>query len=230
MAVKILSLSDIKQSLIYSSQIRTQFPQVDLAISCGDLPYYYLEYVISMLDVPLLFVRGNHDKVLEYTESGSCTGPNGAIDLHRRVVSLNGVLYAGVEGSLRYSRGPYQYTQTEMWSHIIRLIPGLYWNKIRHGRFLDVFVSHAPPCGIHDQIDLPHRGIDAFRWLLRTFKPAYHFHGHIHIYRPDDVTETFFEQTCVINTYGYKVNVLESFGYRSATPSIQQRKVNKEDL
>jgi len=224
MAVTILSLSDIKQSLIYSSQIRTQFPQVNLAISCGDLPYYYLEYVISMLDVPLLFVRGNHDKVLEYTESGSCTGPNGAIDLHRRVVSQNEVLYAGVEGSLRYSRGPYQYTQTEMWSHIIRLTPALFWNKIRHGRYLDVFVSHAPPRGIHDQIDLPHRGIDAFRWLLRTFKPAYHFHGHIHIYRPDDVTETFFDHTCVINTYGYKVKLFEHLGDRSARSSLQYRK------
>jgi Icc-related predicted phosphoesterase len=112
-----------------------------------------------------------------------------------------------------------------MWSHIVRLTPGLLWNKIRHGRFLDVFVSHAPPRGIHDQIDLPHQGIDAFRWLLRTFKPAYHFHGHIHVYRPDDVTETVFEQTRVINTYGYKVKLIEHLGNRNSRSSFRNRKV-----
>lgn len=230
MAVTILSLSDIKQSLVYGSQIRTQFPHVDLAIGCGDLPYYYLEYVISMLDVPLLFVRGNHDKIMEYSEIGSCTKPNGAIDLHRRVVTLDGLLFAGVEGSLRYSGGPYQYTQTEMWSHVIRLFPGLFRNKICYGRYLDVFVSHAPPRGIHDQTDLPHQGIDAFKWLLRTFKPAYHFHGHIHVYRPDEVTETFFEQTCVINTYSYKVTGLERLKNSRTIPAISNQSVNEEEL
>jgi Icc-related predicted phosphoesterase len=57
--------------------------------------------------------------------------------------------------------------------------------------------------GIHDQPDLPHQGINAFRWLLKVFQPRYHFHGHIHVYHPDAVTETKFNQTQVINTYGY---------------------------
>lgn len=210
MIVSTLSLSDVKRSLIYGSQIRTQFANVDLVIGCGDLPYYYLEYVISMLDVPLLFVRGNHDKKIEHTETGPCSAPAGAVDLHHRALSVNGLLFAGVEGSLKYSRGPFQYSQSDMWSHIFQLVPALMINKARYGRYLDVFVSHAPPRGIHDNIDLPHQGIDAFRWLLQLFKPAYHFHGHIHVYRPGEITETRFERTRVINTYGYKMTEIES--------------------
>jgi hypothetical protein len=210
MAVSTLSLSDVKHSLIYGSQIRTQFSHVDLVISCGDLPYYYLEYVVSMLDVPLLFVRGNHDKKVEYTESGSCSAPAGAVDLHHRVLWVNGLLCAGVEGSLKYSRGPFQYSQSDMWFHVFRLVPALIINKARLGRYLDVFVTHAPPKNIHDKPDLPHQGINAFRWLLQVFRPAYHFHGHIHVYRPDEIKETHFEHTKVINTYGYKVTDIGS--------------------
>jgi Icc-related predicted phosphoesterase len=210
MVVRILSLSDVKRSLIYSSQIRTQFSHVDLVIGCGDLPYYYLEYVVSMLDVPVLFVRGNHDKKVEYTEFGHCSAPAGAVDLHHRVLSVNGLLFAGVEGSLKYSRGLYQYTQSDMWFHVFRLVPALIINKARVGRYLDVFVTHAPPKNIHDKPDLPHQGINAFRWLLQVFRPAYHFHGHIHVYRPDEIKETHFEHTKVINTYGYKVTDIGS--------------------
>jgi len=210
MIVSTLSLSDVKRSLIYGSQINTQFANVDLVIGCGDLPYYYLEYVISMLDVPLLFVRGNHDKKIEHTEAGSCSAPAGAVDLHHRALIVNRLLFAGVEGSLRYSRGPFQYSQSDMWSHVLRLVPGMIINKARYGRYLDVFVTHAPPRGIHDKSDLPHQGIDAFRWLLRVFQPAYHFHGHIHVYHPNEITETRFERTRVINTYGYKMIEIES--------------------
>ena len=36
----------------------------DLVIGCGDLPFDYLEYLVSRLDVPLLYVPGNHDASL----------------------------------------------------------------------------------------------------------------------------------------------------------------------
>ena len=224
MVIRVLSLSDVKRSLIYGSQIRTQFSDIELVVSCGDLPYYYLEYVVSMLDVPLLYVRGNHDKQIEYTESGSCTAPAGATDLHQRVLSVNGLIFAGVEGCLKYSHGPYQYSQTEMWSHVFRLVPGMILNKARFGRYLDIFITHAPPRDIHDKPDLPHQGINAFRWLLQVFKPAFHFHGHIHIYRPDEETETRFEHTNVINTYGSKVTDIELKDIRNLSLGVSQSK------
>ena len=51
--MKILSISDVVIPFIYSAQVRSLFADVDLVVSCGDLPYTYLEYIISMLDIPL---------------------------------------------------------------------------------------------------------------------------------------------------------------------------------
>ncbi len=206
---RILSLSDVVVSFIYSSQIRVSFSDVDLVLGCGDLPYYYLEYIVSTLDVPLFFVRGNHGKVLEYGEAGTRSGPLGATDLHCRCVNHAGLLLAGVEGSLRYREGPYQYSQGEMWINVLKLVPYLYRNFLFYGRYLDVFISHAPPWGIHDQVDLPHQGIKAFRWLLHVFRPIYHFHGHVHVYRPDTPTKTLFGQTWVVNTYSHRLTDID---------------------
>jgi len=203
--MNILTISDVEVGIIYSAQIRERFKNVDLVISCGDLPYYYLEYIVSMLNVPLYYVRGNHAVKMEYSEHSSRTHPWGGLDLHRRCVrDRSGLLMAGIEGSLRYNYGPYQYSQSQMWSLVFSLVPGLFYNKIRHGRYLDIFVTHAPPWKIHDLDDLPHQGIKAFRWLIQVFQPAYHLHGHIHVYRHDTITQTPVGRCQVINTYGYR--------------------------
>lgn len=203
MALTALALSDVQVDFIYSPVVRTRFAHVDLVIGCGDLPYYYLEYVANALDLQLFYVRGNHNNPVEHTLAGARTEPLGGIDLHGRVTAHRGLLLAGVEGSLRYSSGLFQYSQNEMWRHVLRLVPALLANRSVYGRFLDVFVSHAPPWGIHDQPDLPHQGIHAFRWLLQTFRPAYHFHGHIHTYRSEAVPFTRFHETQVVNSYGF---------------------------
>ncbi len=204
--MKILAVSDTELDMIYSPMITQRFKDVDLVIGCGDLPYYYIEYIISMLNRPTYYVRGNHaPRFKEDGTGGERSHPWGAIDLHRRVRrDSSGLLMAGIEGSLRYNRGRYQYTQGEMWSMILMMVPRLLLNRLMYGRYLDIFVTHAPPWQIHDKEDLPHQGIKAFRWLIETFKPAYHLHGHIHIYQQYDITQTQHQGTCVVNAYGYK--------------------------
>jgi uncharacterized protein len=207
--MNVLTVSDILAPLLYSPRIKERFSGTDLAIDCGDLPYYYLEYIGDELNSEQFFVRGNHSKEEESTTAGLRRAPMGATDLHRRVVNYQGLLMAGVEGSLRYRIGPFQYSQADMWWHVFALVPGLLTNRLRYGRCLDVFVTHASPWGIHDQPDLPHHGIKAFRWFDKVFKPAYHFHGHIHVYRPDTVLETKFESTWVVNTFGYRLTRIQ---------------------
>lgn len=219
--MKILSVSDVELDLIYSPQISRRFQDIDLVIGCGDLPYFYLEFMISMLDVPLYFVRGNHASQLELGTGGERHFPWGAVDLHRRAIKdESGLLLAGIEGSNRYNFGKHQYSQAQMWSFAFALLPSLMVNKIRYGRYLDIFVSHAPPRKIHDMEDLPHQGIKAFNWLIRVSKPLYHLHGHIHLYRPDTVKETLVGETRVINSYGYHVLALkpEDIAARSIHP------------
>ncbi len=206
--VRILSLSDEVVKSMYTPAVQSRFGGVDLIISCGDLPREYLEYVTSVLNKPLFFVRGNHTGIVEYSESGERAVEHAGVNLHCRVVNYRGLLLAGVEGSVRYNRGPIQYTQAEMWGHVMRLVPGLLRNRILYGRYLDIFVTHAPPWGIHDRPDPAHRGIRAFRWLIRFFGPAVHLHGHSHVYRSDTRMETLFHSTRVINTHPYRETVL----------------------
>ena len=113
--MKLLAVSDVEIGFIYSPMIREKYQDVDLILSCGDLPYYYIEYMISMLNVPCYFVRGNHASIREYGVGGIRRFPWGAVDLHRRCVEDDtGLLVAGLEGSLRYNKGPHQYTQSEI--------------------------------------------------------------------------------------------------------------------
>lgn len=226
--VNILAISDVQVAFIYSPTVAERFKTADLVVSCGDLPYYYLEYVISMLDKPLYYVNGNHQNQAEYSESSVRYSPWGAIPLHRRHLRWeNKLLLTGIDGSLQYNYGPYQYTQGEMWAMTLLLVPGLLINKLRFGRYLDVFVTHAPPWKIHDKDDRPHRGIKAFRWFDSVFRPTYHLHGHIHVYRGDTITETLFGQTRVVNAYGYKELAFERPG-EVAAPGRAPRAAAKE--
>ena len=204
MAVEILSISDTEISMLHSPQVLENFASVDLVISCGDLPHSYLEYLVTILNKPLYYVHGNHAGP-EYGAYSVTHEPGGGLDLHRRCRRhKSGLLLAGVEGCQRYNNGRYQYSQLEMWGHVLSLVPHLLYNRIRYGRYLDIFASHAASDGIMDEKDLPHQGIKAFRWLVRVFKPALHLHGHIHVYRNDTIISMLEKNTRVINTFGYR--------------------------
>ncbi|MCX8062242.1 MAG: metallophosphoesterase [Anaerolineales bacterium] len=201
--MKILAVSDKVVNALYSPCIVQRFQKIDIVISCGDLPYDYPEYLTSLLNSALYFIRGNHDRAAEYFHQPH-PSPLGGIDLHRRTINHEGVLLAGIEGSIRYKDGPFMYSQSEMWIHVIRLVPALLLNKIRYGRYLDVFVTHAPPFGIHDQADYAHQGIHAFRWFDEKFQPTFHLHGHIHLYGLDQGQKSWLGSTQVINCYGFQ--------------------------
>lgn len=205
--MKILAVSDKVIDWIYSPKMRLLLSDTELAIGCGDLPLEYLEFIISSLDIPVFYIQGNHSPPEIEPQSGK-KHSWASINLHCKVRRYKEFTFAGVEGSLNYNNGIYQYSQAAMWLNVIQLVPVLIKNRIRYGRYLNVLVTHAPAWGIHDQSDLPHQGIKAFRWLILRFQPDYHIHGHIHVYRPDMVTETQIGKTKVINAYGYKLLVL----------------------
>ncbi|NLN70015.1 MAG: metallophosphoesterase [Chloroflexi bacterium] len=205
--MNLLAVSDAESPLIYSANIKKRFHDIDVAISCGDLSYFYLEYIISTLDIPLYYVRGNHAKEMEYGCGGGVrTAPWGGINLHGKVIrdKDSGLILSGIQGCIRYNQGDYQYSQQEMWLQVIKLVPSFLLNKIRFGRFLDIFVTHASPWGIHDQTDRAHHGVKAFLWLIKVFQPRFHLHGHIHIYSPTTVRETQLGDTMIHNVYCYR--------------------------
>ncbi|MFL7812274.1 MAG: metallophosphoesterase [Anaerolineales bacterium] len=215
---KILAISDQIDPRVYSDSLKDRYGDVDLVISCGDLSYMYLEYVISTLNKPLYFVHGNHDPEEELNLGQPRSYPHGGLNLHLGIYRRHGLLLAGVEGSIQYNRRtPYQYSQAGFWSYVLRLVPGLLYNRLRYGRFLDVFVSHAPPHGFHEGSDWTHQGIKAFRWLLDTFQPTCHLHGHIHLYFPDQARESSLGRTRIINAF--QSIVVEIPGHTSRSDS-----------
>jgi Icc-related predicted phosphoesterase len=183
---------------------------VRLVLGCGDLPDYYLEYVVSMLNVPFFHVPGNHDRPPAVTDADRLTragrSPRACGSLDGRLVCEQGLLLAGLGGSVRYRPdGDYQYTQAEMTRRILALTPRLWLNRIRYGRALDILVTHAPPRGIHDGTDPAHVGFTAFNSFIARYQPRYVLHGHAHVWRRDTVMRTQVGTTTVLNVYPYRV-------------------------
>ena len=114
--MKILTLSDTVVDLVHSPRIAERFRDVDLVLSCGDLPWEYLEFVVTMLAKRVLYVYGNHAQknVWDGVHEIRSVAPGGCENVHRRVVNHAGLLIAGLEGSMRYNEGEHQYTQGEM--------------------------------------------------------------------------------------------------------------------
>jgi len=180
--MKILAVSDQVVERIYTLVPQGHFTGVEMILGCGDLPYNYLEYLVSMLNVPMFYVPGNHDPAynLRFTNSYAEGGTN--LDL--KCVHVKGLLLAGFGGCIRYRPdGVNQYTQTEAYFRAYCLISSLFWNLFRYGRVLDILITHSPPFGIHDEETQAHRGLKAINWILRWARPRYHFHGHTHFFR-----------------------------------------------
>lgn len=221
--MKILALSDQVMEHLYSPAIKENYGDVDLVLGCGDLPYYYLEYVVTMLNVPLYYVPGNHDPAPAppalipawvdnpWREAQTAKrGAEGCTNIDGAVVYEQGLILAGLGGSIRYRPdGAHQYTQAQMHSRALALAPRLWWNRLRYGRSLDILIAHSPPLGIHDDTDPAHIGFAAFNRLIAFFHPRYLLHGHAHLYRQDAVTATRLGDTTVMNVYPCRVVEME---------------------
>jgi uncharacterized protein len=219
-----LTVSDEVVPAIYSLNIKERFRGIDCVLGCGDLPPYYLEFIVTMLGKPCFYVHGNHNGV-EYTEDGEeLRLPRGCVLVESRSVLHEGYLIAGLGGSIRYNKeGGAQYTEEQMYMRMWALAPRLLLNRLRYGRYVDIMLTHAPPLGIHNGPDFPHRGFRAFLMLMDYFKPRYLVHGHIHrSYGFSAVTETRYNQTTVLNTAGYRLLTLDAVPSPSQAPQHEE--------
>ena len=205
--MKILAVSDAVAGQLTASAIPKRFQDVDLVLSCGDLPLDYMEHLVCRIGRGTLFyVNGNHVQKDVLLANGSRKSePEGCINLHRRVVNYRGLLVGGLEGSMKYNSGAHQYSELQMSTNALMMLPTLGLNRLRYGRGVDVMISHAAPRGIHDEPDLCHQGFGAFLGMMRRHRPLYWLHGHIHIYRQDTVRVTRYLDTTVVNAYEYQL-------------------------
>jgi Icc-related predicted phosphoesterase len=203
--VKILVVSDEVVERLYTLCANGHFKDVELILGCGDLPYPYLENLVSLLNVPLLYVPGNHDPT--YNAENTIAHVEGGSNLDLKLERHKRFLMGGFGGSIRYRPdGTNQYTQAEAYLRACRMLPRLYLNRINFGRALDILITHSPPFGIHDEETQAHQGLKALNWLIRIAKPRYHFHGHTHFQRRNlSPSETTRGLTRIVNVFPYKV-------------------------
>jgi predicted phosphodiesterase len=186
----------------------------ELILACGDLPFDYLDGLMNALDIPLVFVPGNHDPDVSGYRSARNgltlraglparpPWPDGAVNADGRVVDVAGLRVAGLGGCLRYGPGPNQYTDRQQALRAVRLRGVARWRRLRDDRGVDVLLTHAPPRGVGDGDDRPHRGFSALPGLARALGPAVLLHGHVHPYGAH-VPPVLLHATTVCNVTGW---------------------------
>jgi Icc-related predicted phosphoesterase len=193
--MRILAISDTELPGLYEYYNPQRTKGVDLIISCGDLHAKYLEFLLTVVNKPLLYVRGNHDTAYKDRPPEGCT----CID--DRLILFNGLRILGLGGSMKYNSSPFMYTESEM----KRRIRKMKW-RLRQFGGVDIVVTHAPVYGYGDLDDLPHMGFECFNDLLTEYRPKYLLHGHVHKEYGNFQAERTHEcGTEIINCYGMHI-------------------------
>jgi calcineurin-like phosphoesterase family protein len=194
-SVRVLAVSDeVNEGLTHNA---SAVASAELILACGDLPFDYLGSLMARLDVPLVFVPGNHDPdITGYRTSRAGLGlragipveppwPAGAVNVDGRITEVAGLTIAGLGGCLRYRDGPNQYSQRQFGRRARRLAAIQRWRAVRGRGPIDVLLTHAPPLGVGDGEDAAHRGFRALHPLIARTAPPLLLHGHVHPYGVD---------------------------------------------
>lgn len=83
--MKILVIADEEVNELWqgwNSVEAEKLKNIDLVLSAGDLHPHYLEFIVTILNVPLLYVRGNHDSCYDDDP------PEGCIDIDDKIVEV----------------------------------------------------------------------------------------------------------------------------------------------
>ena len=167
--MKILLLSDTEDKALWDHYRPDRLAGIDLILSCGDLRAEYLEFLVTMTNLPLFYVHGNHD------QGYATRPPEGCLCIEDHIESYQGFRIMGLGGSMRYHPdSTCMYTEQEMTFRLWKL--GL---SMRRGG-VDLLLTHAPIHGYGDLPDLAHRGFSCFDRLLSGQHIPYMAFGHVH--------------------------------------------------
>ena len=194
--MKILAVADVEDKILYDHFKKERTAGVELIVACGDLRTDYMDFLITMVNVPMIYIRGIHDDSL-LTEP-----PLGAICIEDRIYHYKGKRFMGLGGSMRYrSDGRNMFTEREMRRRVLRMKP-----KALISGGIDVLVTHSPAKGYGDLDDLPHRGFDVFNDVMNKYKPTHMLHGHVHTnYGMIKKEYDHPSGTKIINACGYRI-------------------------
>ena len=172
--IRFLAASDMKEPALEHAVNRDLLGSLDGILGCGDLDAEWLAFLADAFNVPLVYVRGNHDRGGAWEEgplgAPACLEP-GRID---RLAGI-GIVGLGWPGVLDAGnrRRPWL-----AWRQSLAIARRALRSRLALRREPLVVISHVPPAGIGDAPDPFHRGFRAYRWLLGLLKPPIWIHGH----------------------------------------------------
>lgn len=167
--IRLLAVSDEREKALDFERNRHQLGRVDAVLGCGDLEPDYLAYLADAFRAPLVYVRGNHDRgvnwkataeLLPEALTGRCDWVDG--------LSLIGLPWPGDDRASHAVRD-----EQAAWLQALPL--GMVPPRQRPL----IVLSHVPPRGLGDTPeDDYHRGFAAYEWLSKRLRPALWLHGH----------------------------------------------------
>ncbi len=200
--MKILLIADKEEKALWDNWTEAtakKLSDISLILSAGDLHPLYLEFLVTMLNVPLVYVRGNHDGLYSESPPEGCDEADGQVIevLCGRTGSQQRIRILGFGGSMLYNdREENMYTEEEMLSRIKKAERAMLKSRALGAIFpfaksdnnsgagrrpaFDILLTHAPCRGFGDMEDLPHRGFECFNYLLNKYSPQLHCYGHVH--------------------------------------------------
>ena len=189
--MRILVLADVESKSLWDYFNPEYVKDVDLILAAGDLKASYLEFLVTLCNLPLVYVPGNHDKAYLVNP------PEGCINADGKVIDIHGLRIAGLGGCYCYNKGPYQYTERQMFLRTLKLRVSI---LLHHGA--DILLTHAPAYNLGDAEDLAHIGFKSFVRLLDRFSPCLMVHGHVHMnYGMKIKREIQYKNTRIVNAY-----------------------------
>lgn len=97
--LRVLVLSDEIDRALYDHFDRSMLQDIDMIISCGDLPARYLTFLATMFNGPVLYVCGNHD------EKYVTNPPEGCICIEDEIYEYQGIRFLGLGGQPPVQKG-----------------------------------------------------------------------------------------------------------------------------
>jgi uncharacterized protein len=176
--LRLLAVSDEREASLDGAANRLALGPLDAILGCGDVEPDWLAFLGDAFGVPVVYVRGNHDRGGQWEDSTlmvpSPLRPGELVDGIGVVVG--GLEWPGVDdrGNARRDGLAWRHALTLAWHVLLARARG------RRGPVL--VISHAPPVGIGDTpTDRFHVGFRAYRWLLRRLRPPLWLHGHTNL-------------------------------------------------
>jgi uncharacterized protein len=191
--VRLLAVSDEVDPALENPANREHLGRVDLIVGCGDLDPGYLAMLGDAFRVPLMYVRGNHDRGLGWQVHGALL-PEGLRDA--RVETVSGIRLIGLSWPGRTS-GHAVHDEGAAWRQVLNV--GI---RSMIGGGPRLVISHAPPLKAGDDpADPYHRGFRAYRWLAERLRPVLWLHGHTTVATSQSLT-AHLGPTTLVNVTG----------------------------